>query len=285
MNLDLVLTSLTYLVLCFILFTIGKFVYGLFHKGIDVTHELVEKDNLAFAISHTGYFVGLLIVIGSAIVGPSNGIVEDAVDITFYGLLGILLLNISILINDKLILPHFNVNKEIIDDQNVGTGVIEAGNSIAVGLILYGAITGESSNIIDGAITGLSFWALGQVILIAVAKIYDIITPYDVHDHIEKDNAAVGIGFAGALIAMGNIIKVAISGDFISWEESLADLGITLLMGFVFLPVIRIATDKVLLPGQNLTDELINQEKPNHGAAIIEAFAYIGGSVLIGWCI
>jgi hypothetical protein len=47
----------------------------------------------------------------------------------------------------------------------------------------------------------------------------------------------------------------------------------------------RFITDKILLPGQNLTDEIINQEKPNIGAALVEAFAYIGGSVLITWCL
>lgn len=281
MTLDSILSTFVYLLACFVLFVLGKFVYGLFHKNIDIQDELVEKDNFAFAISHTGYFIGLLLAIGSAIVGSSEGIVEDLIDIFMYGSLAILLLNISILINDKLILPHFNVNKEIIDDQNIGTGVIEAANSIAIGLILFGAISGEGGNIT----TGLAFWVIGQAALILASKIYDIITPYSVHDHIEKDNAAVGIGFAGALIAIGNIVSHAISGDFNNWNESLEFIGIDLLIGFAFLPIIRIATDKLLLPGQNLTDEIINQEKPNHGAALIEAFAYIGGSVLITWCL
>jgi len=54
-------------------------------------------------------------------------------------------------------------------------------------------------------------------------------------------------------------------------------------IGLLILPVVRFVTDKILLPGQNLTDEIVNQEKPNIGAAIIEAFAYIGGSALIIW--
>jgi hypothetical protein len=47
----------------------------------------------------------------------------------------------------------------------------------------------------------------------------------------------------------------------------------------------RLITDKILLPGEKLTDEIINQEHPNVGAALVEAFAYIGGSVLITWCL
>ena len=281
MTLDSILSTFVYLAACFILFILGKWAYGLFHRSIDIQSELVEKDNFAFAVAHTGYFIGLLLAIGSAIVGPSVGIVEDLFDIFLYGIIAIFLLNISIIINDKLILPHFIVNKEIIEDQNTGTGVIEAANSIAIGLVLYGAISGEGGTVY----TGLAFWLIGQAALVLAAKIYDMITPYDVHDHIEKDNVAVGIGFAGAIVAIGNIVSHAISGDFEQWSESLEYIGIDLALGLAFLPLIRLATDKLLLPGQNLTDELINQEKPNKGAALIEAFAYIGGSVLIRWCL
>ncbi len=281
MTFDSILATFVYLFACFLLFVLGKWVFVLFHKSINIQDELVEKDNFAFAISHTGFFIGLLLAVGSVITGSSAGVVEDLIDIFTYGILAIVLLNISIVINDKLILPHFNVKKEIIEDQNVGTGVIEAANSIAIGLILFGAISGEGGSVF----TGIAFWAVGQSILILATKIYDLITPYSVHEHIEKDNVAVGIGFAGALIAIGNIIGHAVSGDFLSWEDSAESLGIDLLIGFAFLPLIRFATDKLLLPGQNLTDELINQERPNNGAALIEAFAYIGGSVLIRWCL
>ncbi|MFT7149322.1 MAG: hypothetical protein ACI82Q_001181, partial [Nonlabens sp.] len=56
-------------------------------------------------------------------------------------------------------------------------------------------------------------------------------------------------------------------------------------IGLAFLPLARFLTDKILLPGRNLTDEIVNQEKPNNGAALVEAFAYIGGSVLITWAL
>ena len=35
--------------------------------------------------------------------------------------------------------------------------------------------------------------------------------------------------------------------------------------------------------GRSLTDEIVNQEHPNVGAAFIEAFSYIGASFLIVW--
>lgn len=277
--------AVSYVFGAFIMFFIGKLVYDFLHKKFDVKSELVEKDNFAFSIAHTGYLAGVLLAIGSSIVGPSNGIFTDFVDMAIYGGLSIILLNISIIICDKVILRKFSVYKEIIEDQNEGTGVVEAAVAIASGLIIFGAVSGESGGIAHGIFTAVVFWAVGQVVLILTSIIYNLTLSYNVFDEIEKDNVAVGVAFAGILIAIANLIRFAVSGDFISWTKSFSNIGIELIIGLLLLPVVRFLADRVLLPGRKITDELVNQEKPNIGVALIEAFAYIGGSVLITWCI
>jgi len=277
---DDILAALVYLVSCFVIFLIGKYVYQIFHKSINVKDELVEKDNFAFAVAHTGYFIGLLFAIGSAIIGPSMGLQQDLIDIFSYGVLAIVLLNLSILINDKLILRKFSVEKEICVDKNTGTGVIEGASALATGLIILGSLSGEGS-----ILTALVFWAVGQLLLILVSYVYNFITPYDIHVEIEKDNVAAGVGFAGSIVAFGILIWFALAHDFLGWKESLITIGIDVLIGIILLPVVRFITDKILLPGRKLTDEIVNQETPNVGVALIEAFAYIGGAVLITWCL
>ncbi|MFA8434323.1 MAG: DUF350 domain-containing protein [Marinifilaceae bacterium] len=272
-----------YLMAAFLIFYLGKLIYQLFNPSISVKDELVEKDNFAFSLSHTGYLVGLIIVLGSAIVGSSYGFWIDLMDLGIYGLLGILLLNLSTVINDRFILRKFSVRKEIIEDRNAGTGAIEAANSVASGLIIFGAISGESGNVAFGLLTSVVFWAVGQVAMMLLAWVYDKITNYDLHDQIEKDNVAAGIAFGGAMIALANLIRFGLAGDFFSWGESFYEVGTEVLLGIVFLPVVRWLADKILLPGQSLSDEIARQDKPNVGAALIEAFAYIGGSVLITW--
>jgi len=277
--------AVTYVIGAFIMFFIGKLVYNVVHKKIDVKSELVEKDNFAFSIAHTGYLIGLLLAIGSSIVGPSNGIVDDFIDMAIYGGLSIVLLNLSIIICDKIILRGFSVYKEIVEDQNEGTGVVEAAVAIASGLIIFGAISGEGQGLVHGIITAITFWAVGQVALILTSIIYNLSLSYNVLKQIEKDNVAVGVAFAGVLVAIANLIRFAISGDFISWGASFSNVGVDLVIGLLLLPVVRFLADRVLLPGRKITDELVNQEKPNIGVGLIEAFAYIGGSVLITWCI
>lgn len=279
--LDALLSTLVYLACTFILFGIGKVVYALFHRKVNVKEELVKKDNLAFAIAHIGYFVGLLLTIGGALLGPSKGIWVDVINIFLYGLIGIVLLNISIKINDAIVLRKFRTYDEIIRDRNAGTGAVEAANAIATGLILMGSIWGEGG----GILTAIIFWAVGQILLLLTSLIYNAITPYDIHEHIEKDNVAVGIGFAGALIAIGNLIRQGLMVDFESWLITAETVAFDVALGLIFLPLARLITDKVLLPGEKLTDEIINQEKPNIGASLVEAFAYIGGSVLIAWSV
>ncbi len=247
--LDNVLAALVYLSCAFILFFIGKLVYKLFHPSIDVKEELVEKDNFAFATAHTGYFIGLLLAIGAAIVGESQGLIPDLINIAIYGGLSILLLNLSILINDKIILRHFSVRKEICEDKNTGTGVVEGASAIASGLILLGAVVGDGS-----WITAIIFWAIGQILIIISTWIYNLILPYNVHVEIEKDNVAAGVGFAGAMIAVANLIRFALMNDFESWSDSLSYIGIDFLIAIILLPVARFLADKILLPGQKLTD-------------------------------
>ena len=281
MTLDQIVSGIIYLIAVFILFWFGKVAYHLTNKRLNLQEELVKKDNLAMATAIVGYYFGLIIALGGVLSSESAGLMIDLFEIFFYGIISILLMILSIKLNDRLILSSFDNTKEIITDQNVGTGVVEAANHIAVGMIIAGAMSGDYGDY--G--TALTFWLLGQTVLIVTGIIYRQILPFNLHEEIEKDNVAVGIAFAGVLIAIGNIIRIGSTGDFISWEENLSTFFGFVIFGLVLVPILRWLTDKVLLPGENLTDELINQTKPNIGAGLMEAFAYIGASFLVGWVV
>ncbi len=277
--------SFAYIGVALILFLVGKFIYQLSHKSIRVNHELVEEDNFAFSFSYVGYFIGLLLIIGASIVGESNGLRLDLLDMIVYSLLGMILLNISIWLNNKITLTKFDIKKEIIEDRNEGTGIIEAAISISVGLVLFGAISGESGGYLFGFQTAIIYWVVGLILLFITSKVYNMMLSYDIHEHIEKDNVAVGIGYSGSLIAIGIIIMNALLGDFYDWTTMVFDVTIQFVIGLILLPILRFFADKILLPGSSLTYEIVHQEKANNGAALVEAFSYIGGAILILWCI
>lgn len=281
MNIDNLITAIILIVVVYFLFFIGKIVNDLLHREYHLTTELVDRDNPALALAIVGYYFGLVLSLGGTLVGPSGGIFEDLIDLVIYGLLSIILLNISWFLSDKIILHKFKVSDELIRDQNQGTGIVSCAVSIASGFIIYGAVSGENGNIW----TAIAFWGFGQVMLFLAGWVYNLITTYDIHAEIEKDNAAAGISFAGVLIAMGIIVGHAAEGVFHSWTEDFLDFILISLIGLAILPFIRILTDKILVPTVKLSDEIAGQKKPNIGAAYIEAFSYIAASMIIYWCV
>jgi uncharacterized membrane protein YjfL (UPF0719 family) len=277
MSMEQILTGFIYLAVVLALVAVGKWIYDLLHRSFVLRTELIDKDNLAVALAVAGYYLGLVIVLGGVVSGPGSfSVVEDVIGLVLFGGLGIVLLNLSAWLNDRLVFSRFDNEKEIVEDRNAGLGAVEGANYVAVGLITAGALSGEG-----GVLSGLVFWIAGLVALMVAGMLYDRITAYDLHDEIEKDNVAVGVAFAGVLVGFGNIIRLAGDGDFVSWNESLTEFGYYTVAGLVLLPVIRLFADKVLLPGARLSDELV-KDRPNLGAGVLEAVSYLGASMLIG---
>ncbi len=277
MSVEQIGTGFIYLAVVLGLLVLGKWLYDALHRRFVLRTELVEKDNLAVALAVSGYYLGLVIVLGGVVSGPASfSVVDDVIGLVIFGLLGIVLLNLSAWVNDTVIFSKFDNEREIVEDRNSGMGAVEGGNYVAVGLITAGAMSGEG-----GLVPGLVYWFAGLAALVVAGLLYDKITSYDLHDEIEKDNAAVGVAFAGVLIGFGNIIRLAGDGDFVSWNESMAEFGYYAVVGLILLPLVRLFADKVLLPGASLSDELV-KTKPNLGAGVLEAVSYLAASMLIG---
>ncbi len=277
MSVDQILPGFIYLAVILVLVVVGKWVYDALHRSFALRTELIENDNLAAALAVAGYYLGLVIVLVGVVSGPASfSLLDDVIGLAIFGLLGIVLLNLSALINDKVVFSKFAIEREIVEDRNVGVGALEGANYVAVGLITAGAMAGEG-----GLLSGLVFWIAGLAALIVAGMLYDRITSYDLHDEIEKGNVAVAAAVAGVLIGFGNVIRLAGEGDFVSWNESLAEFVYYTVAGLILLPFIRLFADKVLLPGARLSDELL-QERPNLGAGVIEGVSYLAASMLIG---
>ena len=278
-NFEEIGNSSLYFLASLILVFIGKVIYKLFHPKLNTINELLEKDNLAFSFSYVGYFIGLVMAIGSALLGEHVSLQADLIAIAIYGLGAILLLNITTVINEFIIFSKFKIKKEILEDQNAGTGIIEAANYISTGLIILGASKGADSNLMI-----LAYWGIAQVALILSSILYNIITPYDIHTEIEKDNVAVGVGYSGSIIAISIIVSNAVSIHFELFSEAITSIISLIVIGFILIPIARLITGKFVLSGYSLKDELVGQVKPNIGAGLIEAMAYISVALLITWC-
>ena len=269
--------TLVYLLEAFVLLFVAKQVYARVFRRVNLKDELYGRNNHAMAVAVGGYCFGICLALGGALSGPSLGWQADLIGIAQYGLLAIVLMLVAGVLCERVLLPHFDNRKEVVEDQNVGTAFVEAGMHIANGLIVLAIVQGEGP-----LWSGVAFWLLAQVVLVVAGLLYEWITPHSVHGELERDNAAVGLAFGGVLVGMGNIVSIAVAGDYTGWIESLKIFGMDVVFGFVALYAIHKLTDVLLAPGVRLGAEQI-EEQPNVGAGLIEAFGYVGGSILIVW--
>jgi len=252
-----------------------------------IGEQLSHKDNVALAVSIAGYYLGIVIVflgalyepIGSAAVVDGLGFTreywEDVLSVAIYSLAGIVVLNVARILVDRFVLYKFSTEKEIITDQNAGTGAVEFGVFVAVSLVIAGSISGTDG----GPDTALAFGALGLLVVVLYTFFYDLTTPYDLHEQIENDNVAVGVALGGNLIAIGIVAFKAVFGEFVSWEAGLAEFVTFAAIGFALLYVVRRIVDLVLFPGVKVSDELAVDR--NLGVAFIMAGSVISVSLIL----
>ena len=283
--LELFPRGLVYVGMSLVLLVLAKAVQDLV-TPYKIGEQLTHRDNIALALSISGYYLGVIIVFLGALFQPGAGPVADGLGFTsdywgdvlrvfLYSLVGIGVLNVARIVVDRLVLYKFDTEKEIITDQNAAAGAVEFGVYVAIGLIIAGSISGEGG----GPEHSLAFLGLGMLALILYTLFYELTTSYNIHEEIERDNVAVGVALGGNLIAIGIVAFKSIAGDFVGWEQGIASFVTFSLAGFVLLFVVRRVTDFVLFPGAKVADELAVDQ--NVGVGFIMAAVVISVSGIL----
>ena len=281
--------GLVYVVMGVIVLAIARLVQD-FLTPYRIQDQLNQKDNVALAVSISGYYFGVILVFLGALYQPFLVVADNSLGFTaeywqdvglvfVYSIAGIVVLNIARIVVDKLVLRDFSTEEEIIRDQNAGTGAVEFAVYVAVGLIIAGAISGDSG----GPETAVAFVVLGLATLILYTLVYEWTTSFKIHEQLEADNLAVGVALGGNLIAIGIVVFKAVFGEFVGWTESIAGFVTYAVVGFVLLYAVRFVVDKVLFPHVRLADELAVDR--NLGAAFIVSTALISVSLILFFAI
>ena len=265
-----------------------------------INAEVVEKANLAVALRLSGYFLAVILVFLGVLYQPLSAggwassadlaavsgygfnreLGEEVLRVFLYSLGGIVALNLVRVLFDRLILYKFNLEKEVVEDQNAGAGAAEFGMYVATGLLIAGAVAGDTvTNETEAALVALAFFGMGLVLLIVFALFYEFTTSFNIHDEIERDNQAVGIALGGNLIGIGLVTLKAVFGDFAGWGESIAAFLVFGLLGFVLLYVVRLLIDLVLLPTVRVSQALA--EGRNVGVAFVESAVVISAALIL----
>jgi uncharacterized membrane protein YjfL (UPF0719 family) len=266
--------AVIYLLVILAVFYAGKKIYDML-TPYSLDEQLTKVDNKAVAISFAGYMFGLGIILWGVSSGENiKNFYMDLLDTVIWGAIGIVLLQISRVVNDKILLSRFDNVKELVQDRNIGTGAVEAGAYIGVALLIMAAISGEDTGFFEGIASTLVFFVCGQAGFILFGKLYQMITRFDLYEEIEKDNASAGVAFGMTLIAVGLLLS-----DFIMKSDSLPGFVVWFLLSALLLLTCRYMVDKIILPGQ-LLDEEISKDR-NWGAALVEGSMAIIIALLI----
>ena len=274
-NVGEIALGLLYIVMGIGVLGISKFALD-FLTPYKLNSELTKADNPALGVTVAAYYAGVVIIFLGASIGESSvelnnfGAIMNMLGADLgYALFGILALNLCRKLVDATILYKFSTVKEIIEDRNVGTGAVEAGAMIATALMIAGSISGQGS-----FVSTVVFFGLGMFLLILFSRLHILLTPYDDHDEIEKDNVAAGAYLGFSLIAFGIIVLRATAGDFISWKSGLSYFAVYALIGFAGLALLQKVILMFFLPGADLNEEISRDRNIN--------VAWIGGTLSIG---
>ncbi len=269
-----IVVALSYLGLFTFVILVAKWAREMM-TSFDVVKELVINDNVAFNISYGGYMLSVTIVYLGSFLGPHVDLVTDLISVFWHSLLGIVMLNISVILNDKLILHKFSNTEAIIKNQNLGVAMVQFGSYLASSLVIAGSLYGEDDNIW----LTLILFSLGQVALILFAMYYNWITPWSVHEEIESKNTSAGIALSGNLIAAGVLMLKGAATEFETMTENITFFLFCLVVVFIAIPVVRYFMDKVIIPESRINHEIKNDQ--NAGAAFLEFIFCISFAIII----
>ena len=232
--------------------------------------EIVDHQNGAVGVVLAGYMLSVGLALTGALYGRGQGVVwETALEMLAQGAVVVVLLLLSIWINDKVILRSFSVVQEIREDRNLGAAFCVAGSCLASGLVLNGALSGYSLDFWSGLRDIGLYWLVGQALLALAGWVYHRLARYDVHHVIEyDDNAAAGLGFGGFLLALGIVVRASLVGA--GKAPLVAELLSTLcmgLLGLLLLAAINSLTTRFVLPSANYEEEV--EMKRNLAAAAV----------------
>ena len=250
--------------------------------------QLTEKDNPAIGLVLSGFLIGVAAIICGTFAGDGGDAVSLALflseigGVALYVVIGMALLFFAGIVNDKLVLHRFCSQHEIVEERNMGVAAITTAAYISSGLIIGGGITGSFS-----LGTALLPFIAGQIGLVLFALLYQKLTSYDDQKEIsEKKNTAAGVAFAGNLLAYGIILMkgVSMGGEGVEMRiDRLWHFLYYAIIGCLLLALVRFVTDRVFLPKEKLSKEIV--EDQNLSAGFLEAGLALAISAVLVVCL
>ena len=116
--------------------------------------------------------------------GTVNG---DLIAAAWQGVLGLIFIYVALIVSDYVILPNYDDAGAIIKDGNTAVSIMVSGFVIATGIIAFSSFIGTGP-----WWTSILFFVIGQVILLGMSKVYEIMHP-EMLEGIKKGNVTAPV--------------------------------------------------------------------------------------------
>jgi uncharacterized membrane protein YjfL (UPF0719 family) len=249
---------------------------------LPVDEALFEADNPAVALVAGGYYAGVAAVLWAALRGQEASWLMDLASTAAYGAWGTVLLALATRFAGPVLLPGLNLKDELVRDRNAGTGVAVGAALLGSGLISAGAMHGQApGGLVIGLASTTGAFVLGQASLAVLTRVYRRFVGFDLHQEIQRDNAAAGCALAGALLGNGILLGWGVSGDLDPRRlvASVGPVALALVLGVVLLPVLRLLVTRLFFAGIPFATEI--QRDRNLAAGIVEMLVHVLLAVLV----
>lgn len=240
---------------------------------------LTEYDNPAMGIAIAGYLFGVFWTVTVLLGNLSYALLPDILGVLLYGGVGIVLLT-AVALGTCRVFLGMGIQEQLAA-RNVAAAIVVAGVYIATSLTYSGTLSGEGG----GFWIMLLFFLLGQLALLGITYAFRWLTSYDDVQEIAAGNIAAALALTGLLIAVGLIVRRAVSGEYSGFLPSLGGFLLALLLALVFYPVRQVLVQWILLGGPmhwhaSLLDSEIARDK-NVAVGLLEATAYVTSALFI----
>lgn len=230
----------------------------------DDTAEINERKNLALALRRGGLYVGLVLGMTTSLSAPGagQGLGRDLLGTLIDGGIVIATLFISQFLNGRILFGKVREAKAI-EENNLAVGLVQLGQYIATGLLVSGAFGGEGT-----VLSGVVFVAIGQIALMLTFSLFGQFARWDALGEIRNGNVAAGIAVGARLLAIGLLLKAAISGEASRFATDIALFAIWYVFGLLLLAVVSWLADLLFLPGIRVRDAIVDQRNAAASAKI-----------------
>ncbi len=253
-----------------------RFVTGLV-ANVDSAEELATRDNYAFGIAMAAGIVALALMLTGAVSGEvGDTYLSEIVSVLSYGVLGVILIKVGRLIQDKFVLTGIRIQEQI-KSGNLAAALVDAGNTLATGLVLRAVMLWVESDTLNGLLVVLAAFVITQLLMALVSK-YRVVVYARRHDGeslqsvLEAGKVALAIRFLGHIIGVALAITAASGVVAYQTENLLMALLVWALVALVFSILVSLIASiarNVVLYGIDVVEEVDNQN--NVGVAAIEA--------------